>query len=306
MDSPFQHLGTNYVPTVDEAKQIQDLLEISGQKLRCIDTEIDQLQRQLDVLRERRSVMRDFSGRHRALLSPARKLTRDIVEEVFIACLPEDRNPYMSMTETPMLLTRICSLWKRIDLSTPRIWSEIHIVLPNVIKPNWNYIMTQEEELLRQRLDQQQAAVKKWLDRSGSCPLSISVCHTGDSSRLITADAEAYYKTEQKPRLIYQQYIRDTIIPHHQRWYSLDISFPMGTLRGLIEIGLKTEDLKMLKELHITRQAPLSSESMICEWKDTVSLLSFNVTSLHFSTFAPTIRIHILSHHMQAGGGLES
>ncbi|KAF8991107.1 hypothetical protein BDQ17DRAFT_1546973, partial [Cyathus striatus] len=33
-------------------------------------------------------------------------------------------------------------------------------VIPNVIRPDWNYITTQEEELLRQRLDQQQAAVK--------------------------------------------------------------------------------------------------------------------------------------------------
>ncbi|KAF8975118.1 hypothetical protein BDQ17DRAFT_281405 [Cyathus striatus] len=53
MDSPFQqYLGTNYVPAVDEAKKIQDLVEISGQKLRCIDTEIDQLQRQLACFRQ--------------------------------------------------------------------------------------------------------------------------------------------------------------------------------------------------------------------------------------------------------------
>ncbi|KAF8975690.1 hypothetical protein BDQ17DRAFT_243512 [Cyathus striatus] len=39
----------------------------------------------------------------------------------------------MSAMEAPMLLTRICSSWRRIALSTPRIWSAIHIVLPNII-----------------------------------------------------------------------------------------------------------------------------------------------------------------------------
>ncbi|KAF8990523.1 hypothetical protein BDQ17DRAFT_367462 [Cyathus striatus] len=144
MDSPFQqYLGTNYVPTVDEAKEIQDLVEISGQKLRCIDTEIGQLQRQLDLLQAKQSGIHDFAEQHRALLSPARKLTQDIVEEIFLACLPEDRNPYVNATEAPMLLTRICSSWRRIALSTPRIWSAIHIVLPNIIRGQYpvpNYL----------------------------------------------------------------------------------------------------------------------------------------------------------------------
>ncbi|KAF8979961.1 hypothetical protein BDQ17DRAFT_1213332, partial [Cyathus striatus] len=123
MDSPFQqYLDTNYVPTVDEAKRIQDVLEISGHSLRCIDTEIDKLQRQLDLLQAKRSGIINFDEQHRALLSPARKLTQDIVEEIFIACLPEDRNPYVNSMEAPMLLTQICSSWRRIALSTPRIW----------------------------------------------------------------------------------------------------------------------------------------------------------------------------------------
>ncbi|KAF8997443.1 hypothetical protein BDQ17DRAFT_858716 [Cyathus striatus] len=126
MDSPFQqHLGNNYVPTVNEANQIQDLLKISDQSLHCIDAEIDQLQRQVDLLQEKRSILHGFAEQHRALLSPARKLTQDIIEEIFIACLPENRTPYMSAMEAPMLLTRICSSWRRIALSTPRICTKL-------------------------------------------------------------------------------------------------------------------------------------------------------------------------------------
>ncbi|KAF8997046.1 hypothetical protein BDQ17DRAFT_1248965 [Cyathus striatus] len=278
MDSPFQqYLDTNYMPTVDEAKHIQALLEISGQSLRRIDTEIDQLQRQLDLLQEKRFGIHDFAERHRALLSPARKLTQDIVEEIFIACLPEGRNPYMNATEAPMLLTRICSSWKRIALSTPRIWSAIHIVLPDIRKVEYpvpNYF-SMEEELVIRTLNRQQAAVKEWLDRSGACPLSISVYPMPDPRYLThnnDAEAEAYYDAKQKIQLLHQQFFHDTILPYHQRWYSLDVSFFMDALRGsLLEIGLKTEDLKMLKEFYISRKAHHGFEQPICQWKDIIS-----------------------------------
>ncbi|KAF8979962.1 hypothetical protein BDQ17DRAFT_1291908 [Cyathus striatus] len=132
MDSPFQ--------------------QYLGQELRCIDTEIDQLQRQLDLLQEKRSGIHDFAEQHRALLSPVRKLTRDIVEEIFIACLPEDRNPYMSAMEAPVLLTRICSSWRRITLSTPRIWSAIYIALPDIIRGEYpvpNHLSMEEELVIQ-------------------------------------------------------------------------------------------------------------------------------------------------------------
>ncbi|KAF8991086.1 hypothetical protein BDQ17DRAFT_1433300 [Cyathus striatus] len=63
MDSPFQqHLGTNYVPTVNEANQIQDSLEISDQSFHCINAEINQLQQQVDLLQEKQSILHGFAG----------------------------------------------------------------------------------------------------------------------------------------------------------------------------------------------------------------------------------------------------
>ncbi|KAF8988742.1 hypothetical protein BDQ17DRAFT_1373884 [Cyathus striatus] len=171
----------------------------------------------------------------------------------------------MSATEAPMLLTQICSSWRRIALSTPRIWSSIHIVLPNIIRgayPVRNYLV-EEEELVLQTLDRRQAFVKKWLDRSGACPLTISILQTPDAGAFSSnnnAETEAYYNTKQKIRQIHRQFFHDTIIPYHQRWYNLKISFFVDTLQGLLEIGLKTEYLKMLKELHINCQVLHSSD----------------------------------------------
>ncbi|KAF8978683.1 hypothetical protein BDQ17DRAFT_1439968 [Cyathus striatus] len=133
MDSPFeQHLGTNYIPSVEEARQIQNFLDISSKEVHTIDVEINQLHRQLEILQAKRLKISDLAEQHRALLTPVRRLSCDILEAIFLACFPTDRNPCMTATEAPMLLTQISSSWRNIAHSAPRLWAAIHIVLPSV------------------------------------------------------------------------------------------------------------------------------------------------------------------------------
>ncbi|KAF9009932.1 hypothetical protein BDQ17DRAFT_1273594, partial [Cyathus striatus] len=126
-----QHLRTNYVPSIQELENIKNLLEASTKEIRHLDHEIARLDKQLDILKEKRSKVQDLLEQYQALVSPARRLSQDVLEEIFLACLPEDRNPCMTVTEAPILLTRICSSWRSIALSSPRLWSAIHIVLPS-------------------------------------------------------------------------------------------------------------------------------------------------------------------------------
>ncbi|KAJ7252089.1 hypothetical protein B0H12DRAFT_623079 [Mycena haematopus] len=95
------------------------------------------------------------------------RLPLDIIAEIFIACLPTHRNCVMSATEAPVILGRICSSWRTISLSTPRLWSRLHIVQPESLHwPNGPY-----EARVAQRLEVGNA----WLKRSGNLPLSISL-----------------------------------------------------------------------------------------------------------------------------------
>ncbi|KAF8138061.1 hypothetical protein K438DRAFT_725275 [Mycena galopus ATCC 62051] len=64
----------------------------------------------------------------------------------------------MSAQEAPLLLCRICSTWRTIALSMPRLWATLHV-------PS-DYILAKEP---RQR------AVIEWLQRSAACPISFSV-----------------------------------------------------------------------------------------------------------------------------------
>ncbi|KAJ6478814.1 hypothetical protein C8R47DRAFT_631116 [Mycena vitilis] len=111
--------GTNYCPKDEEVPEIQGLLVKFNIRLKHLDDEIADLQKATDKLAEERDSLGSYAAAHKALISPARRLPLDIIQEIFIACLPTHRNCVMSASEAPVLLGRICSAWRTISLSTP-------------------------------------------------------------------------------------------------------------------------------------------------------------------------------------------
>ncbi|KAJ7143614.1 hypothetical protein C8R43DRAFT_1014781 [Mycena crocata] len=154
MNRPLQDkIGTNYAPLDAEIVHIKQLLVDPCAEIQRIDDEIAQLQ-------ARRLKLSTYVSEYTALISPMRRLPSDIVREIFISCLPANHNPIISAEEAPLLLTRVCSIWRSIALSTPRMWAAIHIVEPRELDP----------QVQAGCLDM----VNNWLGRSGGLPLSIS------------------------------------------------------------------------------------------------------------------------------------
>ncbi|KAJ7743330.1 hypothetical protein B0H16DRAFT_1245385, partial [Mycena metata] len=123
MPSPFaSRLGTNYCPSDEEIIDIRAFLIEPKSRLKRLDDKVADLQKAIDSLTEERASVRSFVDAHDALLSPIRRLPLDIVQEIFVACLPTHRNCVMSAVEAPLLLGRICSLWRAVALSTPCLW----------------------------------------------------------------------------------------------------------------------------------------------------------------------------------------
>ncbi|KAJ6594553.1 hypothetical protein B0H19DRAFT_900769, partial [Mycena capillaripes] len=123
MSSPFAaQLGTNYCPQDEELAQINDLLIEPCLRLKHLDDEIAVMQKAINKLNEERDALTTYVEAHRALIFPVRRLPLDIMEEIFMACLPTHRNCVMSAQEAPIILGRICSSWRTISLSTPRLW----------------------------------------------------------------------------------------------------------------------------------------------------------------------------------------
>ncbi|KAF7376777.1 hypothetical protein MSAN_00095000 [Mycena sanguinolenta] len=145
-------LTTNYIPSDEEIKDIRQHILLRSEELARLDERIRNLSAERDEIRA-------YIDSQKALISHPRRLPADVVQEIFIACLPTTRNAVMSTKEAPLLLCRICSAWRTIALSTPRLWASLHAPL--------DFILLKESRI---------SAVTQWLQRSAACPISISIC----------------------------------------------------------------------------------------------------------------------------------
>ncbi|KAJ7267387.1 hypothetical protein C8J57DRAFT_1616110 [Mycena rebaudengoi] len=103
--------------------------------------------------------LEDKQDERQILISSARSLPDDILREIFLAALPPDKNCAISSNEPPFLLCAICRSWRALVLSTPRLWTSLHIVAPPSAK-------------LEKKLA---GVVDTWLSQSGVLPLSVSL-----------------------------------------------------------------------------------------------------------------------------------
>ncbi|KAJ7762535.1 hypothetical protein B0H16DRAFT_1529133, partial [Mycena metata] len=241
MSSPFaSKLDTNYCPTDDELVGIRDLLVEPLTRLKHLEARIADLQKTIDELTEERVAVSTYVDAHRALISPVRRLPLDILQEIFMACLPTDRNCAMSMAEAPVLLGRICSSWRTLSLSTPRLWCSLHIVEPmsgsvDVLGQRIN------SAIFKKKLAQRLETTAKWLSRSTQLPLSISFVGLPDINRT-PAPASA-----RRTRLFLQ-----ALIPFAHRWQSIKLWASWDALDSLSH--LTDTDVPLLTKLDITQQ----------------------------------------------------
>jgi hypothetical protein len=189
--SPFSsHIRTNYLPTSDEAIQIMGYIADKATRIAEVDQEIEDLK----ALRAKLTLeIKD----HRSLLSPVPHLPIDILQEIFASCLPTEHYPVVSQYEAPLLLTQVCKNWRNIVLSTPHLWSAIHIPIPSLPGHITSYespvsglcdYLTALLALIRERM----VAIHQWLERSKGSPLSISVFDAGNCRSVILSSIRSF------------------------------------------------------------------------------------------------------------------
>ncbi|KAJ7019222.1 hypothetical protein C8F04DRAFT_1148506 [Mycena alexandri] len=242
MSSPFaSKLGTNYCPRDEEILEIQSLLTEPCLRLKSLDDEIAALQRTIVTLSEERDALGAYVDAHRALTSPLRRLPFDIIQEIFMACLPTHRNCVMNAQEAPVLLGRICSSWRTISRSSPRLWSSLHIVEPTrpYSSPHISH-PTFFELKVAQRLE----VAKAWLRRSGDCPLSISL-----ESNLDHGMTPPLSPSPAPPNT---DLFIAALLPFVRRWQSIRLVVPPLSLETLSH--LTEDDVPLLKHLKIVQR----------------------------------------------------
>jgi hypothetical protein len=188
-------LSTNTAPSDAECEAIQQFLSGLRKDFDAITGEIRAMHVVLTDLADQSERLRESIDAHQALVSMPRRLPEDVVREIFLACLASSGNPVMSSGEAPLLLGQVCSGWRKIALTTPQLWSSLHVVVPNVT-----------------RLQQMRAAVDTWLTRSGLLPLSITLavsaaCEAGSDNVATMIDVLANFSPRWKR-------IKITLSPH--------------------------------------------------------------------------------------------
>lgn len=215
------HLGTNYVPTASERKDIQEYCAIGRKELVQLAEVVERDRVRLTNSSQRLATMQELLNPYLALLSPIRAIPPEILQEIFMACLPTRHCAIMHPSSMPLLLGRICSGWRTICLSTPALWSSVHIVVAYTDGDQDHPEFIQACNVL-----------KLWLKRSGDCPLSISIFAPNTPEHNL------------RP-------IVDIVVPYSRRWKSLKLM--PATREELPKLwSLASHDVPLLETLEIS------------------------------------------------------
>ncbi|KAF8962982.1 hypothetical protein BDZ97DRAFT_2059312 [Flammula alnicola] len=204
-------LENNEAPLKGTIDQVNELLEEPTQRLRHLAALIREL-------KEKEQAIQATINLYNRILSPARRVPPEIWSEIFYHCLPTQHNPIMSTSDSPLLLTRVCSTWRSAALSSPRLWARLHIPFACDTQENQRQDFAQE-------MKHRSEGVKYWLSRSGTCPISLSILYTSYKSTPSTSQ----YQWEAQISLG----IFNAILPFASRWNDLELRMPSDIYQKL-------------------------------------------------------------------------
>ncbi|KAJ7615855.1 hypothetical protein FB45DRAFT_801477 [Roridomyces roridus] len=232
-ESPFQKsLFTNDVLSDAECGHVRHFMSGPQAEAASLTQEIIRLQSQLDELSAKRDSLHQFIDAHLALVSPVRRLPEDLVREIFVACLHPKENATLRASDAPMLLCHITRYWRNVALSTPPLWTSLHIFNPS----------PRNESMMVQRIND---AADAWLSRSGSLPLSISLVQgiplfSPTDNDLIDSHRSACTR------------LLETLVKFAPRWGSVRLSIA-GTFDLTPLTRVAADDVQMLRSAAIDR-----------------------------------------------------
>lgn len=171
-DLPFSQwptlLGHHTVPTPAQAIEICDVISSLQSRVTEIDEDLTRIKLLQDQLLRKRDEALAAVTQHKLLIGPIRRLPAELLAEIFWFCLPlydmrhtnfsfKAWHSSLSRRQAPLLLGRVCSLWRMVTLSTPSLWSSFGALYYD------------------DKFDRTLTGAKTFLARSGTCPLYISL-----------------------------------------------------------------------------------------------------------------------------------
>ncbi|KIM85837.1 hypothetical protein PILCRDRAFT_817078 [Piloderma croceum F 1598] len=186
LSPPSDMLNSNTVFSAAQTSRFSKMVSDIEADLSRLDGEMSQLQMAMDHLVTERQKLEMSLDEYRSLVAPIRRMPPEMLCEMFMHCLVDGSNSF-DVTRAPLHLTFVCSKWRRVAISTPRLWSYISL----------DYAPSTMELL------------QTWLLRSGSSPLTLVFESEEDDDEEVIAGSSYF----------------DTIIPHSHRWR--DVTFAL-------------------------------------------------------------------------------
>ncbi|KAF7299757.1 WD40 repeat-like protein [Mycena chlorophos] len=166
--SPFKDYDSSFLPTDAQISAIRELLVEPRAHLAQLDADIDTMTNALAALREQRRRLRRAVLTHESFLAPIRRLPPEVLQEIFLACLPLDRQASTQTTEAPLLLGCVCRYWRQLSHETADLWTGV-LVCGDRETPYYPQMGHIDNAPLRLS-----TLLPRWLARAGTRPLSLS------------------------------------------------------------------------------------------------------------------------------------
>lgn len=175
------YLANNNSLSEEEINEVKAIKAGPVYDLQATNALIFDAQRALDSLLEKRIALQSTIDRCDSLLSLVRRVPVELWRDIFVHCLSTHRNPTISYSEAPLLLTHVCSLWRSIALTTPQLWTRIYIpIFYTVRDPIWALTPSHLDRpelsgIIADKMEYCCIIVQEWLSRAGSLSLSMSI-----------------------------------------------------------------------------------------------------------------------------------
>lgn len=137
----------------------------------------------------------------------------ELLAETFWHCLSSDRYIIPKPRDAPLLLTRVCRTWRQVAFTSPNLWFRISF-----------YARLRDDD----SVDAEVRALTRWLDLSGSLPISLYLCLPYEGDKIL--------------------HLTRAILPYSHRWHDLRVDGPAADLVPVTElVGDQTPLLRKLR-----------------------------------------------------------
>ncbi|KAF9527546.1 hypothetical protein CPB83DRAFT_855979 [Crepidotus variabilis] len=177
--SPFSsRLRTTFIPNDVDTCLAKSIIRQESLRIAELEKEITRVKGLYDGLKMQYSQISDFIRDHRRMIHPVRRgLPDDILQEIFLHCVSTGRFIALHSSVPPLSLTAVCTSWRRVARSTPRLWASLHIPIFDQVNwrldsPTWGFLSAEQAQA---QLKCRASVVQQWLTLAKRKPLNLAL-----------------------------------------------------------------------------------------------------------------------------------